>query len=200
MKEMLKITITLIGIFVASGIIMAGVFAKTAPIMAEAQKKEKEEALKLLMPDAEVIREAGKWDPFGKHAEYYEARKGNEAIGYLASTYGKGYSSYISILVSVDPSMTVKKISILGHGETPGLGDEIEQEYFKKRYEGKTIEQLEVVKTEGTDKISAISGATISSRAVTNGVREAVKLLKGKYTGEQKPAEQAGGVRHEQHK
>ncbi len=200
MKEMLKITITLIGIFVVSGIIMAGVFAKTAPIMAEAQKKEKEEALKLLMPDADAIREAGKWDPFGKHAEYYEARKGSEAIGYLASTYGKGYSSYISILVSVDPSMTVKKISILGHGETPGLGDEIEQEYFKKRYEGKTIEQLEVVKTEGTDKISAISGATISSRAVTNGVREAVKLLKEKYTGEQKPAEQAGGVRHEQHK
>lgn len=200
MKEMLRITITLIGIFVASGIIMAGVFARTAPIMAEAQKKEKEEALKLLMPDADAIREAGKWGLFGKHAEYYEARKGNGAIGYLASTYGKGYSSYISILVSVDPSMTVKKISILGHGETPGLGDEIEQEYFKKRYEGKTIEQLEVVKTEGTDKISAISGATISSRAVTSGVREAVKLLKEKYTGEQKPAEQAGGVRHEQHK
>ena len=75
MKEMLKITITLIVIFVAAGIIMAGVFAKTAPIMAEAQKKEKEEALKLLMPDAEAIKEAGKWDPFGKHAEYYEARK-----------------------------------------------------------------------------------------------------------------------------
>ena len=41
MKEMLKITITLIVIFVASGIIMAGVFAKTAPIMAEAQKKRR---------------------------------------------------------------------------------------------------------------------------------------------------------------
>ena len=56
------------------------------------------------------------------------------------------------------------------------------------------------LKTEGTDKISAISGATISSRAVTNGVRGGSKLLKGKYVGEQKPAEQAGGVRHEQHK
>ena len=79
--------------------------------------------------------------------------------------------------------MKVKGIGILGHGETPGLGDEIEQDYFKKRFEGKSLEQLEVVKVEGTDKIQAISGATISSRAVTKGVRESVKLLKEKYSG-----------------
>lgn len=200
MKEMLKITINLIAIFVSAGIIMAAVFAKTAPIMADAQKKEKEAALKQLLPEAESIKEAGKWEPFGKHAEYYEAKKGNDGIGYIASTFGKGYSSYISILVAVAPDMKVKKISILGHGETPGLGDEIEQEYFKKRYEGKSLEQLEVVKTEGTDKVLAISGATISSRAVTNGVREAVKLMKGKYQGGQKTAEQDGGAKHEQHK
>lgn len=183
MKEMIKITISLVVIFVTAGVIMASVFAKTAPIMAEAQRREKEEALKRLMPEAEKITEAGKWEPFGKHAEYYEGKKGNDTIGYIASTYGKGYSSYISILVAVDPDMKVKKISILSHGETPGLGDEIEQEYFKKRFEGKALEQLEVVKTETTDKIQAISGATISSRAVTNGVREAVKLLKEKYQG-----------------
>ena len=45
--------------------------------------------------------------------------------------------------------MKVKGIGILGHGETPGLGDEIEQDYFKKRFEGKSLEQLEVVKVEG---------------------------------------------------
>ena len=200
MKEMLKITINLIAIFVSAGIIMAAVFAMTAPIMADAQKKEKEEALKQLLPEAESIKEAGKWEPFGKHAEYYEAKKGNDSIGYIASTFGKGYSSYISILVAVAPDMKVKKISILGHGETPGLGDEIEQEYFKKRYEGKSLEQIEVVKIEGTDKVLAISGATISSRAVTNGVREAVKLMKGKYQEGQKTAEQDGGEKHEQHK
>ncbi len=138
-----------------------------------------------LMPEAEAIKEAGKWEPFGKHAEYYDGIKGGNAVGYIASTYGKGYSSYISILVAVDPSIKVKKISILGHGETPGLGDEIEQDYFLKRFEGKSLEQLVVVKVEGTDKIQAISGATISSRAVTNGVKEAVKLLKEKYQGGQ---------------
>lgn len=185
MKEITKITLSLVVIFVVAGLIMASVFAKTAPIMAAAQKREKEEALKRLMPEAESIREAGKWEPFGKHAEYYEGTKGSDRVGYVASTFGKGYSSYISILVAVDPAMKVRKISILSHGETPGLGDEIELDYFKKRFEGKSIEQLEVVKVEGTDKVQAISGATISSRAVTNGVREAVKLLKEKYQGGQ---------------
>ena len=185
MKQMFKITMSLVVIFVVAGVIMAAVFAKTAPIMAAAQKREKEEALKRLMPVAQTIKEAGKWEPFGKHAEYYDALKDGKTVGYIASTYGKGYSSYISILVAVDPSVRVEKISILGHGETPGLGDEIEQKYFLKRFEGKSLDQLVVVKTEGTDKIQAISGATISSRAVTNGVREAVKFLKDKYEGGQ---------------
>jgi len=185
MKEMFKITMSLIAIFVAAGVIMASVFAKTSPIKAAAEKREKEEALKKLMPEADAIKEAGKWEPFGKHGEYYDGIKGGKTVGYIASTYGKGYSSYISILVAVDPSLKVKQISILDHGETPGLGDEIEQEYFRKRFEGKSLDQLVVVKTEGTDKIQAISGATISSRGVTNGVREAVKFLKEKYEGGQ---------------
>jgi electron transport complex protein RnfG len=185
MKEMFKITMSLVVIFVAAGIIMASVYAKTSPIKAAAEKREKEEALKKLMPEADTIKEAGKWEPFRKHAEYYEAMKGGKVEGYIASTYGKGYSSYINILVAVDPSFKVKQISILEHGETPGLGDEIEQEYFRKRFEGKSLDQLVVVKVEGTDKIQAISGATISSRGVTNGVKEAVKFLKEKYQGGQ---------------
>lgn len=183
MKEMLKITISLVITFVVAGIIMAVVFANTAPIMAKAMEREKKEALTKLMPEADNIAEAGKWEPVGKHGEYYEAKKGGATIGYLASTFGKGYSSYISLLVSTDLELKVRQISILGHGETPGLGDEIEKDYFKKKYEGKSLEQLEVVKVEGTDKILAISGATISSRAVTRGVKDAVAFLKDKYQG-----------------
>ncbi len=183
MKEMIKITISLVIIFVAAGLIMASVFAKTAPIVKIKKEQEETAARKKMMPDAESIVEAGKWEPYGKHGKYFEGKKGEEIIGYLVTTYGKGYSSYINILVSAGKDFKVKGINILGHGETPGLGDEIEQDYFKKRFEGKSLEQLEVVKVEGTDKVQAISGATISSRAVTKGVREAIQLLKEKYSG-----------------
>jgi electron transport complex protein RnfG len=78
----------------------------------------------------------------------------------------------------------VQKINILGHAETPGLGDEIETESFKKQFKGKDIEHLKVLKTETTEYIQAISGATISSRAVTEdavkkGVDFLIKTVKG---------------------
>jgi len=183
MKEMMKITLLLVVTFITAGVIMTSVFAKTAPVIKVAKEREEKEARQKMMPEADEIFEAGTWESFGKRAKYFESKKTGETIGYLVSTYGKGYSSFISILVAVGKDQKIKSINILGHAETPGLGDEIERDYFKKQFEGKALEQIEIVKAEGTDKIQAISGVTISSRAVTNGVKEAMKLLKEKYTG-----------------
>jgi electron transport complex protein RnfG len=208
-KDMIKITINLVVIYVIGGLIMAFVYAKTSPIMFIKAKEEKEAALKLMMPEADKIASLGAWEPHEKHAEYYAARKCGELktvsvkdektgkmkeekecvdpqdIGYIVEGFGKGYSSYIHILASVDKDFVVKKISILGHGETPGLGDEIQKDYFLEQFEGKTVDTLVVIKGETPDKIQAITGATISSRAVTeDGVRNGVKLLKEKLSKE----------------
>ena len=133
--------------------------------------------------DKDGIQSIGKWEPHHKHAGYYVAKKGNEEIGYIIEGFGKGYSSYINVLVSVDKNFTVKKVSILHHAETPGLGDEIEKDYFLKRFENKSVDNLVVVKGETKDKVEAISGATISSRAVTeDAVKNGVKMLKEKLS------------------
>jgi electron transport complex protein RnfG len=89
------------------------------------------------------------------------------------------------VLASVDKNFILQKISILGHGETPGLGDEIEKDNFLNQFVGKGVDNLVVIKRETEDKIQAITGATISSRAVTeDGVRNGVILLKEKLSGE----------------
>lgn len=181
MKEMMKIVISLFVIFTGAGLVLSYVYAKTSTIIYQAQVREKKEALKKMSPEAEKIEVTGKWTIYEKENEYYEARKGNKVIGYIASTIGKGYSSYIKVLVSTDPDLKIKAIDILSHAETPGLGDEIEKKDFKKQFEGKSLENIEIVKVETTDRIQAISGATISSRAVTNGVKEAMKLLNENY-------------------
>jgi len=208
-KEMLKITLNLVVIYVVGGLIMAFVYAKTSPIMFIKAKEEKEAALKLMMPEADKIAPLGAWEPHEKHAEYYAARKCSEVkitqvkdeatgkmkeerecvgptdIGYIVEGFGKGYSSYIHLLTSVDKNFIVQKISVLAHGETPGLGDEIEKEYFKSQFKGRSIDNLEVIKGETPDKIQAITGATISSRAVTeDGVKNGVVMLKEKLSGE----------------
>jgi electron transport complex protein RnfG len=207
-KDMAKITVNLVVIYLLGGLLIAFVYAKTSPIMFIKAKEEKEAALKTMMPEAQHIVMLGEWHPHEKDAEYYAAQKCGELkttsvkdektgktkevqecidpvdIGYIVESYGKGYSSYIELLASVDKNFTVQKVSILHHAETPGLGDEIVQPYFLKRFEGKSLNNLVVIKGETPDKVEAISGATISSRAVTeDGVRNGVKMLEEKLSG-----------------
>lgn len=184
-KDILKITLNLVVIYLIGGLILAVVYAKTSPVMFQKTALEKEAALKKLIPDADAIEKLGDWSIHDKHSEYFVARKNNAVIGYVIQSFGKGYSSYIDTLIAVDTDFKVIKISILGHAETPGLGDEIEADIFKNQFAGKDAEHLKIVKTEAADYVQAISGATISSRAVAedavkNGIAFLIKTLKEK--------------------
>jgi len=185
MRDIIKITLNLVIIFVASGAVLAVVFANTAPRIAKIKAEEQEKALKLLVPEAASIPKAGDWTtPDGKHAEFFTAKDAQgKDVGFIASTFGKGYSSYIKMLVALNKDMAIKQIRVLDHAETPGLGDEIEQAYFQDRFKGKSLGQLELIKQPDPNKIEAISGATISSRAVTKGVKMGVEMLTEKYQG-----------------
>lgn len=183
-RDIIKITINLVIVYLVGGAILAAVYAKTSPIMFKNAVIEKERALKALMPDADNIEKLGDWKPHGKAAEYFVAKKGGEIIGYVVQSFGKGYSSYINTLIAVDKDLKVKKVDIISHAETPGLGDEIEKDDFKNQFAGKDLNHIKLVKTETTEYIQAITGVTISSRAVTddavkNGVDFLVKTLKG---------------------
>jgi electron transport complex protein RnfG len=189
-REIIKITFNLVVLYLVGGFLLAAVYSKTAPIIFMNNKIAKEKALKEMVPEAdEAPEKLGDWYPHEKHAEYFVAKKNGEIIGYVVQTFGKGYSSYINILFSVDTDFKVKKMNVLSHAETPGLGDEIELDYFKKRFEGKDRDHLKVLKTETTEYIQAISGATISTRAISedgiqNGLKFLIEALKGEGTHE----------------
>lgn len=184
MKDMIRITVSLVAIFIAAGLIMGVTYKYTSPVRFIAEKKEKEEALKAMAPDAtDPIKPAGNWSSsHGKPYEYYLATSSGKPVAYISSTAGKGYSSYIAMLVSLDTDLKIKDVKILHHGETPGLGDQVEDVSFIGQFKGKNLSQIELTKdATKTEKIIAISGATISSRAVTNGVKDAVQTLVDKY-------------------
>jgi electron transport complex protein RnfG len=183
MKDMLKITLGLVAIFIAAGLIMGVTYKYTSPVRFIAEKKEKEEALKAMAPDAtDPIKPAGNWSSsHGKPYEYYMATSSGKPVAYISSTAGKGYSSFIAMLVSLDTDLKIKDVKILHHGETPGLGDQVEDINFIGQFKGKALSQIVLLKTETKENIQAISGATISSRAVTNGVKDAVQTLVDKY-------------------
>ncbi len=182
MKDMLKITLSLVVIFVVAGLIMGLTYQYYYPKRFQAEKKEKEEALKEMAPDAsDPIKVAGNWSADNKPYEYFEATTSGKPVAYIASTAGKGYASYIKMLVSLTPDLKIRDVKILGHEETPGLGDQVEDKSFLDQFKGKSLEQIKLVKTETKENIQAISGATYSSRGVTKGVKEAAQILVEKY-------------------
>jgi len=181
-KDIIKITINLVVVYLIGGFILAFVYANASPKIFKNNEKAEQDALKLLIPGADFTK-LGDWTIHDKHAKYFEAKKNGETVGYVVQSFGKGYSSYINTFVAVDKNFIVQKINILGHGETPGLGDEIETDSFKDQFTGKDIDHLKVLKTETTEYIQAISGATISTRAVSedavkNGVAFLIKTVK----------------------
>ncbi len=176
-KDIIKITLNLVVIYLIGGFILAFVYAKASPIIFQNNVKAEQEALKQLIPGADFTK-LGDWTIHDKHAKYFEAKKDGAIAGYVIQSFGKGYSSYINTFVAVDRDFIVQKINILAHGETPGLGDEIELDYFKDRLKGKDVDHLKVLKTETKEYVEAISGATISSRAVTeDAVKHGVEFL-----------------------
>jgi electron transport complex protein RnfG len=193
-KDIIKIALNLVVIYVIGGLILAAVYARTSPIMYRNAEEQKKQALKELIPDADKIEKLGDWSIHEKHAEYFIAKKGDETIGYIVQSYGKGYSSYINTLIAVDKDFKVQKINILSHAETPGLGDEIEADSFKGQFKNKDLDHLKVLKTDTTEYIQAISGATISSRAVTeDAVKNGVKFLMEKV---KEGGSESGAAKH----
>ncbi len=183
MKDMVKIALNLVIIFVIAGAIMATVYGKTEPRIKQIIKEQTQKALKSLIPEAAFINSAGTYQPLpGRSAKYYEARdKNGKPLGYIAVSYSKGYKSILKMMVAADTTMRLKGIKILEENETPGLGDDIKKPWFQKQFEGKTMDQLVVVKVPDPTKILAITGATISSRDCTRGVKTGLKQLMKTY-------------------
>lgn len=111
----------------------------------------------------------------------FEGFKNGELVGYAVQMLPRGYGGPITLMVGLSLEGVVTDISIVDHKETPGLGSYIENPAWSGQFRGKTAgDQLKVNKD-----IDSVSGATISSKAVTRGVKEALgahALLAGEGT------------------
>lgn len=175
MKYYLQLTITLL-IFCAVGSgILAFVNAKTAPVIAERKLKESIAAREALMPQADFERHTAKAD---SSFEYYIAyNKGTKDIkGYTFLASQNGYAAPVKTMVGIDQDFKITSIQVVEQNETPGLGTNATQSFFTDQFKGKTEAELMVDKDGG--KIKALSGATITSRAVTNSIRTSIAVLR----------------------
>lgn len=105
--------------------------------------------------------------------EAYEALQGGNTIGYAFKTTASGYGGDIEFIISINADGTLAGMRVASHAETPGLGAKIAEADFQSQFEGKSTEnELEL-----NSDIEVISGATISTRAATNGVNAAIRAF-----------------------
>lgn len=102
--------------------------------------------------------------------DIYIILKDGKSISYAFIAKGKGYGGEIQTLVGIDKDFAVKEIIVLSNSETPGLGSKITLSSFTDQFKG--LKSKEVVLNKDGGRVDAISGATISSRAVTDSVRD----------------------------
>lgn len=114
---------------------------------------------------------------------YKDAAK-SQIGGYIFIAKEKGYSSVVETIVGVDPEGKITGIKVLFQQETPGLGTKIIEvkhgdisPWFYSQFAGKKASDNIKVKKDGGD-IEAITGATITPRAVTNSINAGLNKLK----------------------
>lgn len=113
--------------------------------------------------------------------EVYKAMSGGQHVGFVIKTKPKGYGGALEVVVGFDLEGQLSGVRMGNHQETPGLGAKAKTEDFYIQYNGLTVSSpVAVVKvdvTSGNNEIKAISGATITSDAVTKGVNYGQAVL-----------------------
>lgn len=108
---------------------------------------------------------------------YHAAIKGGETAAYIFTESSKGYGGDVSVMTAIKPDGTVAGVAILDvSGETPGLGQNAAKESFFSQYIGlkKGVSVLKNGANAENNEVDAVTGATITSTAVTRAVNKAL--------------------------
>lgn len=190
-KAIIKDTIILFIITIVSGCLLGFVYDITKDPIALQQEETKLNAYREVMKEAtdfkedytKLVKDAGKklTGDYGSNgieiSNALGAYKDDELIGYVIQVIDKdGFGGEIEMTVGIDTDKIITGVEILSIDETVGLGMNAKNEEFRNQYVGKKVDAFKVTKTgsQNDDEIDSLSGATITSKAMTNGINGAL--------------------------
>lgn len=195
MKSMIKDAAILFAITLIAGLLLGVVYEVTKEPIAIQQAKRKNEACKEVFQDAADFEALELSMPETPEATEKAAATINDVskaiaedgtvLGYVLDiTTHEGYNGDIQFTMGIRMDGTVNGISLLSIAETPGLGMKAE-EVLKPQFTGKNVGQFTYTKTGAvaSDEIDAISGATITTNALVNGVNAGLNCFKNELGG-----------------
>jgi len=191
MKHILKPAFALFLIAAITTSLLAYVYSLTAAPRENQIIKAKEKTMKLIFPNAVDFTEIFS-EKSGSIDRVLESRdRDNIKLGIIAELSPQGYSGNIYMMVGISKTQNrIEGMRIIKHTETPGLGALAVKEKFYRKYENLMPVPLKVVRgtAAGENEIEAITGATITTRAITNAVNEAVEWYNTVYNNNGKEA------------
>lgn len=187
MNKIIKNTLMLTAITLVAGLLLGLVYEITSAPILTAQEEAKQKAYKAVLSEADSFEEYKDFNS-GEAAEVLAeegytgeeiigvavaSNKSGDDIGYVVTSVSHdGYGGDIEVSVGIQKDGTVEGIEMLSITETAGLGMKAADAEFKDQFKNKKVEKFSYTKTgeKGEDKIDALSGATITTSAVTNAV------------------------------
>ena len=195
MNRIIKEGLILFAITVISGAALGVVYTITKEPIAVAQAKAQQEAYQSVMPEAtEFVEDESVSVDAANQAildagitgtEMKEVLVGKDSsgtiVGYVMNVSNmEGYAGELNFSVGILADGTVTGYQTLTNNETAGLGQKAKDADFSDQFKNKKVEQFTVTKSGATsdDQIDAISGATITSNAMTKGVNACLAYFK----------------------
>lgn len=168
-KDILKPALILFAICLVVTALLAGTNLLTKNKIAEQSALEAEQSRKVVLSDADSFEEAD---------GYYIGKANDKTVGYVFQTEAKGYGGTVKVMTGISADGQITGVVILEHSETPGLGANAEKASFTDQFKQAVPENgITLVKNKAPSdgEIEAMTGASITSRAVTNAVNEAIE-------------------------
>lgn len=185
MKEIIKLALILFGISFVAAIALKTTEQVTAEPIQTQINAANELARKAVFPEADGFEPLETATLEELKADYeilqevFYAKKGSEVVGYVIKTTPSGFSGAIEVVTGISTDAKLTGVRVGNMTETPGLGDLAKKPEFYGQYMGKAASgEIGVAKSAPKDnEIQALTGATITSRAVTLGVNTAIQIV-----------------------
>ncbi|GHU40338.1 electron transport complex subunit G [Clostridia bacterium] len=195
MNKIVRNALILTAITVVAGLLLGLVYEATKKPIAAVSEKNQQNAYKNVFEEADHFEAYTAFnettaEEFTEASDYPDNTivdavvakdKDDTDLGYVISvTSHTGYSGDLTLSVGITLEGTVNGYSLTSINETAGLGMKAEDKPFYSQFEGKDVDSFELTKDKVTkeNQIQAISGATITSRAITNAVNLALSYFR----------------------
>ena len=184
MSDSVKMVVVLTIVGLLSGGFLTVVYQKTAPLIERQAQESLRRAIFVVLPEAVDYKEVR----LAEDVLYQGLDKKGRQIGWAFLAEGSGFQGKIKLMVGMDQDLNkLQNIEVLESIETPGLGGRITEDDFKRQFQGlnmkKKIKLIKSARPRHVDaldrvRVQAITGATISSKAIVEIIEQRVAAIK----------------------